>query len=131
MGWYTRVPCAGYILIFLKVMVQLPSSCCCLIIAVIDQVVVHTGTNLAVAELPGVDPLPLLLYRSILLLSVSLPWSVLAGRPPFPPDQPARTSLALLFRGAMGGLNMWARLVIRLFKINNSLLCLIYLVSTH
>ena len=88
-SWWKNVPCIGYILIFLKV-------------------VFHTGTNLIVKKMTNIHPLSLLLFRSLMILSVSLPWSVLINRSPFPPDQSMDDRLCLLFRGMAGCLNMWA-----------------------
>ena len=64
--WKT-IPCVGYILIFLKV-------------------IFHTGTNLMVKKMTTIHPLSLLLYRSLMILTISLPWSITINRSPFPPD---------------------------------------------
>jgi len=88
-SWWQNIPCIGYILIFLKV-------------------VFHTGTNVMVKKMTNIHPLSLLLFRSLMILSVSLPWSVMINRSPFPPDQSMDDRLCLLFRGMAGCLNMWA-----------------------
>ena len=86
--WKT-IPCVGYVLIFLKV-------------------IFHTGTNLMVKKMTTIHPLSLLLYRSLMILTISLPWSITINRSPFPPDQTTEDRLCLLFRGMVGCLNMWA-----------------------
>lgn len=72
------------------------------------KVVFHTGTNLMVKRMTNIHPLSLLLYRSLMILTISLPWSIAINRSPFPPDQTKEDRLCLLFRGMVGCLNMWA-----------------------
>lgn len=71
-------------------------------------VILSNLVNIIVKDLTTVPPVTLLFYRSLIMLGVSMPWAVAAGKPPFPPDMDRKEQGLLVVRGMVGFANILA-----------------------
>ena len=75
---------------------------------IVVALTVQNFTSLLVKKTVGIDPLVLLFYRSIIILLVTLPWSIISEKSPFPPHQKNGDRLRVLYRGVVSCLHQWA-----------------------
>ena len=79
------------------------------IMLIIVKILIDGVTSLVIKKFDTIDPMVLLFYRSLVNLSLILPWSVFKDKPAFPPGQSLKDRFCLIFRGVIGCINVMAQ----------------------
>ena len=70
--------------------------------------VINNFSDIIVKKVPGIHPVPFLLYRSIISLSVTMTIGIFKDQPPFPSDQTLRDRILIVARGVIACVNVLA-----------------------
>ena len=54
------------------------------LILIIIKNLIGGAADVVVKKIVGIDPINLIFYRSLVMMSLSIPWSVAVDQPPFP-----------------------------------------------
>ena len=87
--FWKRIPVFGLMLIILKNIISI-------------------FADIIVKKIPNIHPVTLILFRSIISLSIAMPWGILKDQPPFPSNQTAKDRVLIVARGVIACLQVMA-----------------------
>ena len=70
--------------------------------------IISIFADIIVKKIPNIHPVTLILYRSIISLSIAMPWGILQDQPPFPSNQTAKDRVLIVARGVIACLQVMA-----------------------